>query len=187
MGRRKLSTTAARPERTYLVGVQIKRRRSAWSLNDSLNELAELTRSSGGEVIRILSQRLDKPTQTYIGKGKLQQLIELAAGGRFDTLVCDDELSASQILHRENLQNVFCAYALEVREIQGEFTPEHFWEEFSGCDIETEISEEGVLTRWRGSDTVLELVPAGESGAFRYAGKVDGFTISPKRWIEESI
>lgn len=87
----------------------------------------------------------------------------------------------------ENLQNVFCAYALEVREIQGGFTPEHFWREFSGCNIETEILEEGVLTRWRGSDTVLELVPAGESGAFRYAGKVDGFTISPKRWIEEPI
>ncbi|MCZ6633884.1 MAG: hypothetical protein O7G87_10795 [bacterium] len=87
----------------------------------------------------------------------------------------------------ENLQNVFCAYALEVREIHGGFTHEHFWEAFSGCDIETEISEEGVLTRWRGSDTVLELVPTGESGAFRYAGKVDGFTISPKRWIEEPI
>lgn len=104
MGRRKLSTTAPRPERTYLVGVQIKKRRSVWSLSDSLDELAELTMSSGGEVLRIFSQRLDKPTQTYIGKGKLQQLVELAILGRFDTLVCDDELTASQ---QRNLERAF--------------------------------------------------------------------------------
>ena len=104
MAKRKLSTTAPTPERAYLVGVQNKRRRTVWSLKDSLAELAELARSSGARVVGATSQRLDKATQTYVGKGKLQELTELAATGKFDTLICDDELAPSQ---QRNLERAF--------------------------------------------------------------------------------
>ncbi len=104
MAKRKLSTTAPRPERAYLVGVQNKRHRSLWSLKDSVAELAELARSSGARILGATSQRLDKATQTYVGKGKLQELTELAAAGKFDTLICDDELAPSQ---QRNLERAF--------------------------------------------------------------------------------
>ena len=85
-----------------MAGVEIKGRRSLWRGCDSLDELAELARSAGARVVGSLTQRLDKPTQTYIGKGKIAELEDLALRRPFDTLICDDELTPSQ---QRNLEN----------------------------------------------------------------------------------
>ncbi|MCH8186531.1 MAG: GTPase HflX, partial [Chloroflexi bacterium] len=57
-----------------MTGVEIKGRRSLWRGCDSLDELAELARSAGARVVGSLMQRLDKPTQAYLGKGKIAEL-----------------------------------------------------------------------------------------------------------------
>jgi len=41
-------------------------------------------------------QRLRRPTNTYLGKGKIEEIKDLAQGHRFDTLICDDELTPTQ-------------------------------------------------------------------------------------------
>ena len=94
---KRTQSTGPTIERVFCVGVQTGRRpKSIWSLNASLEELAELARSSGGRVVGTLSQRLKAPTQTYLGKGKIDEIKALQDAKKFDVLVCDDELAPSQ-------------------------------------------------------------------------------------------
>ena len=93
-------STAPLPERAFLAGVQVKRTRSVWSPSDSLEELAQLARSAGAEVVGTAVQRLDRTTHTYLGKGKLEDLH--ASRDSYDTLILDDELTPTQ---QRNLEN----------------------------------------------------------------------------------
>ncbi len=71
-------------------------------MEDSLSELAELARSAGAQVVGKTSQQLDSPSHSYVGKGKLEELRALRQQGRFDTIICDDELTPTQ---QRNLEN----------------------------------------------------------------------------------
>lgn len=83
-------------ERAILVGVELRGRRGAWSVRDSLAELAELARSARALVVGSLSQRIDRHTHVYLGKGKLEELQRLIAAKRAGTVICDDELTPTQ-------------------------------------------------------------------------------------------
>jgi GTP-binding protein HflX len=65
-----------------------------WSLKDSLGELAQLARSAGARVIGTMTQSVEHANQTYLGKGKLEELLALRAS--YDTVILDDELTPSQ-------------------------------------------------------------------------------------------
>ena len=67
-----------------------------------MSELAQLARSAGAEVVGTVAQSLDKPTHTYLGKGKIEDLRVIR--GAFDTLILDDELTPTQ---QRNLENAF--------------------------------------------------------------------------------
>lgn len=106
------------PERAVLVGADLRhpgvrgrteqavKRRSAGatlSADDSLEELEELTRTAGADVVGRLMQKLDHPDHaTFIGKGKVEELRELVAEGRADLVIFDEELTPSQ---QRNLEN----------------------------------------------------------------------------------
>ncbi len=87
-----------------LVGVAIKGHRASWSLNDSLSELGQLAGAAGAEVAGAVSQHLEVPSVTYVGKGKLEELKALREAAGFDTLICDDELTPTQ---QRNLERAF--------------------------------------------------------------------------------
>ena len=70
--------------------------------NNCTDNTAELARSAGARVVGSTTQRLKKPTQSYMGKGKVEELRSLAQGGRVDTIICDDELTPSQQRILEN-------------------------------------------------------------------------------------
>ena len=97
-----MSTTRSGVERVYLIGVEVRGRSSHWTVQESLVELGDLARSAGAHVVGTMSQRLNSPTQVYLGKGKLEELKDLARARRLDTVVCDDELRPSQ---QRNLEN----------------------------------------------------------------------------------
>ena len=78
------------------MSVATKRRRQLWEPQDSLDELAELARTAGATVVDRIFQRLDRPTQTYLGKGKLVELKQMCSDIRIDTVICDDELTPTQ-------------------------------------------------------------------------------------------
>ncbi|MDD6351618.1 MAG: GTPase HflX [Lachnospiraceae bacterium] len=75
----------------------------------SLDELAELLKTAGGEAVARVVQRLDSPIPgTYLGSGKIEELSayiegERAAGNRIDGVLSDDELSPAQMANLEQI------------------------------------------------------------------------------------
>ena len=88
--------------RALLVSVGVKGRSSLWSLEESLEELALLTRTAGAEVVGTISQRLDRTTHHYLGTGKLEDLKQLQAKTECSLVIFDDELTPTQ---QRNLEN----------------------------------------------------------------------------------
>jgi len=85
------------PERAYLVGVGEKGAQGMWSAEDSLNELAQLARTAGAEVVGNMIQRLPQPTRAYyLGRGKLKELAQLKKSAAYNVVILDDELSPFQ-------------------------------------------------------------------------------------------
>ncbi len=65
---------------------------------DSLDELAELVKTAGAEVVGAMVQNLDRRNPgTYIGSGKVVELAELIVRTSATGIVCDDELSPAQM------------------------------------------------------------------------------------------
>ena len=64
--------------------------------------MALLARTAGAEVVSTVSQRLDRPTQYYLGTGKLEELKQLRHERDCSLVVFDDELSPTQQLNLEN-------------------------------------------------------------------------------------
>jgi len=89
-------------ERAFLVGVDLYQQKSFLSLEDSLNELALLSDTSGLEVVGELTQKLDRPhVKTYIGPGKVDELKHLVEETLSQVVIFDDELSPR---HQRELQ-----------------------------------------------------------------------------------
>ena len=91
-------------ERTLLVGLE-RPDESKWDHAESLQELGELVKSAGGEVVETMVQRRQSPTAAYyIGPGKANELAELCKSGNIGTVIFNDELSPAQ---SRNLEKVF--------------------------------------------------------------------------------
>jgi GTPase len=87
-----------------LVGAEL-RSRSTWEVQDSIQELAQLTTTAGGVVVGNGTQRLSTPiASTFIGTGKAGQLADLCRRNEVDTVIFDDELSPAQ---GRNLERLF--------------------------------------------------------------------------------
>src|ERR1044071_9993383 len=105
--RGELHSTAPVAERAYLVAVEAKRREGGISAEASLDELALLAHTAGADVVGRTSQRLDNPhTATYIGKGKLEEIVAEREAVDYSMVVFDDELSPSQQRNLENALGV---------------------------------------------------------------------------------
>ena len=88
--------TKTATERVLLVGVRSKRKSGAWTVNDSLAELEQLASTAGATVVGSMTQRVERHTHTYVGRGKLEELKRVAAEAHASTVVCDDELTPVQ-------------------------------------------------------------------------------------------
>ena len=87
-------------ERVVLVGVWTEG--TSEMAENSLAELKALAETAGSEVLDALIQRRDKPDPaTYIGSGKVASLREIVAATGADTVICDGELSPSQLRQLE--------------------------------------------------------------------------------------
>ncbi|MDA0988525.1 MAG: GTPase HflX [Chloroflexi bacterium] len=78
------------------MGVEIKGAPHLWSVEDSLEELGLLAQTAGAQVVVTLNQRLDRRTQTYVGKGKLDEIKALQDDVHADVVIFDDELTPTQ-------------------------------------------------------------------------------------------
>ena len=94
----KKSTYSTGPfrERAVLVGVKVRSQADYWRLEDSLAELAKLARAAGANPVALLTQSMNTPSPTYVGKGKMDELQLVIKREHVDTAIFDDELTPSQ-------------------------------------------------------------------------------------------
>ncbi len=99
-----IETRNTRPEKVFLVGVEIKSRNGG-NTGDLLDELAELAQTAGAEVVDRGIQKLESPAPaTFIGKGKAAEFSDFCRRRGVDTVIFDDELSPAQ---SRNLEKIF--------------------------------------------------------------------------------
>jgi len=105
-----IETRNTRPERVFLVGVEIKSRARV-DTRDSLAELGELAATAGGEVIGDGVQKLEAlAPATFIGKGKAEEFAQFCRRNDVDTIIFDDDLSPAQ---SRNLEKIFNCKVLD--------------------------------------------------------------------------
>ncbi len=71
--------------------------RDGWTEEESLDELSQLARTAGSQVVGRMIQKMDYPNRlSYLGKGKLEELILKRNTADWDVIIFDDELSPNQ-------------------------------------------------------------------------------------------
>ena len=86
-------------ERVILVGVQ---KSEGESMEESLDELEELSRTAGAVPVgRLIQNREKVHPGTYIGTGKIDELLNLIVMLDANAVICDDELSPAQLNNLE--------------------------------------------------------------------------------------
>jgi len=121
-----IETRNRRTERVFLIGVEVKSRNAngnghppangnsssnSWETRDSIEELSELARTAGGQVVGEGIQKLPAPcARTFIGTGKAEEFSKHCREADVDTVVFDDELSPAQ---SRNLEKVFSCKILD--------------------------------------------------------------------------
>ena len=94
-----------RLERVVLVGVWTEG--SVIDAENSLTELAALAETAGSVVLEGLIQRRGRPdAATFIGRGKVDELRDVVVSTGADTVICDGELSPSQLRNLEQQTTV---------------------------------------------------------------------------------
>ena len=94
-----LLETKESEEKVILVGVCLNEKDN---IEESLDELKELVKTADATVVgRLVQNREAFHSATYIGKGKIEELKELALETGATGIVCDDELSPAQIRNLE--------------------------------------------------------------------------------------
>jgi GTP-binding protein HflX len=89
-----------RLERVVLVGVWTEG--TVVDADNSLAELAALAETAGSQVLEAVMQRRSRPdTATFVGRGKVEELTRIVRDTGADTLICDGELSPSQLRRLE--------------------------------------------------------------------------------------
>ncbi|XP_064973752.1 uncharacterized protein LOC103974028 isoform X2 [Musa acuminata AAA Group] len=91
-------------EKAYLVGVECKGTEdNTFSIEESLQELAQLADTAGLSVVGSTYQKLANPNpRTYIGSGKVAEIKSAIHALDVETVIFDDELSAGQLRNLEN-------------------------------------------------------------------------------------
>ena len=85
-----------------LVGVDVDR--AVISAEDSLDELAELLSTAGGEEAGRVIQKMEAiNSKTYVGSGKVQEIKTLLAATGAHGIICDDELTPAQLKNLSDL------------------------------------------------------------------------------------
>jgi len=90
-------------QRAVLVGIDL----GEYDMEVSLDELEELARTAGAEVVARLVQKRPEPDKaTGIGEGKIEELKEICENNEIDLIIFDCELSPSQLKNIEDFTDI---------------------------------------------------------------------------------
>ncbi len=96
-----MTSTKQYTERCVIVGISTALQRKN-KLNEYLDELEFLVHTAGGEVRKRFTQNIKMAdSRTYVGKGKLEEIVEYVKAANINMVVFDDELSPSQLRNLE--------------------------------------------------------------------------------------
>ena len=88
-------------ERAILIGL-VTQNQTLEQLNEYFDELEFLAETAGAITIEKFYQKLPHPDmKTYVGKGKLQEIVDFVAANEIDLVILDDEISPSQLRNIE--------------------------------------------------------------------------------------
>jgi len=88
-------------EKAILVGVKLASV-NRFSIEDSLQELALLAETAGGEVLEtVIQERQKLDAATFIGKGKLEEIKSLSRRKGANIVIFDDDLTPAQVYNLE--------------------------------------------------------------------------------------
>lgn len=97
-------------EKTVLIGI-ITRDQNEEKSKEYLDELAFLTYTAGGEVIKRFTQKMDMPnSKTFIGTGKMEEVRQFIETNDVGTAIFDDELTPSQ---QKNIERILACKILD--------------------------------------------------------------------------
>ena len=154
--KRQLHPTAEPRERAFLVAAELERRDGRaprWSGEASLEELALLADTAGAAVVGHTIQRLEHPNPaTYIGKGKVQEVVSQRATTEYSTVIFDDELSPSQ---QRNLEKELDVKVLDRTALILDIFAQHAHTREGRLQVEL-AQHEYILPRLRGQWSHLE-------------------------------
>ena len=89
-------TQAGLVERAVLIGLE-RHGHDQWAVQDALEELRELARTAGADVVEVITQKRQGPNPaTFIGSGKVGELVAICAEKEANLVVFDDNLSPAQ-------------------------------------------------------------------------------------------
>ncbi|SHK36992.1 GTPase HflX [Tepidibacter formicigenes] len=96
-----------RKEKVLLVGLNITnifRKSDNIEINDSMNELEELAKAAGADVVdKIIQNRQSRDVAFYVGKGKAEEIKVYCESLDIDIVIFNDELSGAQIRNLEEV------------------------------------------------------------------------------------
>tara|TARA_B100000900_G_scaffold22267_3_gene17424 strand:- start:2032 stop:3204 length:1173 start_codon:yes stop_codon:yes gene_type:complete len=96
------------PEKAVLIGI-ITPNVTSNQANEYLEELAFLAKTAGAKPIKNFTQRLLRPdNKTFIGKGKIEEVLSFVKESAIDVLIFDDDLTPSQLKNIERIFNGKC-------------------------------------------------------------------------------
>lgn len=102
MSKKQPEPTRPPRQRAFLVAAEIKGQPGILSLEDSLEELALLADTAGLDVVGQTYQRIDRPHPgTFIGAGKISEIIALVEELLADVVIFDNELAPT---HQRELE-----------------------------------------------------------------------------------
>jgi GTP-binding protein HflX len=105
MAKKQPEPTRPPRQRAFLVAVEIKGQPGILTLEDSLNELALLADTAGLDVVGHTYQRIEHiHPGTYVGSGKVDEIVALVEENLADVIIFDNELSPT---HQRELEEKF--------------------------------------------------------------------------------
>jgi GTP-binding protein HflX len=95
--------TSVKKEKVILVGL-IYGKQDEKVVQEYLDELEFLAETAGAEIYERFTQRLVNPhPATFVGSGKLQEILDFVTVHEIDSVIFDDELSATQLRNIEKI------------------------------------------------------------------------------------
>lgn len=109
-----LHSTAEEKEKAIMVAVQ-SQKQSLIQTNEYLDELEFLAKTAGIETLGRFTQKLEKPDlNTYVGKGKFEDIIAFVKHNGIEIILYDDDLIPRQV---RNIETEFEERGMEVKVI----------------------------------------------------------------------